>query len=355
MAFILLLLSFFLQDITEVELGKPAKKDVMQLSHLHTIIPEEGFYTSITSKFGADGSFAIYDQGNFEVHYYNKKGEELTVFGQEGNGPGEFTKWDQVKIVNKDYIVMVRWNRIQVFNLKGKLVGECNGNGFGKLTITDNKIHIEYEGSQWQEHKSKTYDFSGKELSSTKNKEYKPRDPNGNWSPDDGLKEQKANYNKPFAKVAFKDGFLQRYKGEYKFEYINEKTNKTQRFTRDYNRVKQTEYQKYLISSNKKTEEEFHAKYVAMMQSVSGGYYDDIQQYYILKDSPYFFVRTRAKEKSTFLLDVFDENFSFITQLKLEEKDDIEHAYLTKDKVVLHLKNNDDGPFLKAYSYKIKP
>jgi hypothetical protein len=353
-----LLLSLFLilfQDFTEVELpSKPEKANAVEMEELFTIIPEEGFYTSITSKFSDDGSFAIFDQGNFEVHYYNKDGEELSVFGKEGNGPGEFTKFDRVGLVNKNYIVMLRWNRIQVFNHKGKLVGECNGNGYGKLTVTENRIHIEYDGSRWQEHKSKTYDFSGKELSAKKNKEYKARDPNNNWTPDDGLKEQKENYTKPFAKMSFRDGYLQRYKGEYKFEYVNEKTNKGTRFTRDYKRVKQTEYQKYLISSNKKTEEEFHAKYVAMMQAVSGGYYDDIQGYYSIDDFPYLFVRTRAPKKSSLLVDLFNEDFDFYTQIKLEEESEIQQAYFTENKIVLHLKNDEDGPFLKAYSYKIK-
>jgi hypothetical protein len=172
--FVLLFLSsFFFQEITEIKLpDEPIKKGVFQLEELHRILPEDGFYTSIDSKFRKDGAFAIFDKGNSEIHVYNKNG--------------------------------------------------------------------------------------------------------------------------------------------------------------------------------KKRQSRFEADQLI----ITGGYYSDIVHTEILFEK-YLVLQTREKNTNILSLDIIDENLNYFTNFRLEEEAEIVRMYFTEDKLALHLKNSDNGPFLKIYNYKI--
>jgi len=99
---------------------------VRKIGELNTSDERYQFHFPIDLDIDQDRNYYIVDSGNFRVVKYDREGNYILSFGNEGQGPGEFTTpWSirvdkSGKIVIGDFIA----NKVHIFNSEGKFIDQ---------------------------------------------------------------------------------------------------------------------------------------------------------------------------------------------------------------------------------------
>jgi DNA-binding beta-propeller fold protein YncE len=125
--------------------------------------------------------------GNARVHRFSAEGKLLASWGEPGGGPGEFRIPHGVGVddENRVYVADRENNRVQIFDVEGKLLniweginrpdGLCVRDGIvyvaelGHITYVDNVLYEPYENMPWS--MVRIYDTAGHELTKFGEKE----------------------------------------------------------------------------------------------------------------------------------------------------------------------------------------
>ncbi len=89
--------------------------------------PDPGFYGPRKIAIAPDQSLYVVDQGRTRIVKFDQNFKLLAVWGQKGNGDGQFDDPTSVAVdsaTNKVYVADPRNERIQVFDLNGKFLGK---------------------------------------------------------------------------------------------------------------------------------------------------------------------------------------------------------------------------------------
>ncbi|MCB0278625.1 MAG: 6-bladed beta-propeller [Calditrichaeota bacterium] len=307
--------------------NKPLYNNAFSVKEIVTITDDDGFYGSIDTYISEDNKIVILDRGNHRVLIYNVTGEKIFEFGNEGNGPGEFSPTFD-PLATAKYLLFFGSTKLMVFDYSGKLISEIAGDFYNNITIEAKTDFIQfyYRPNKNQTLLSARYSYQGKLL----NSEIRPFDDPPKY--DTSTYENWFNtfeylYKEKLAFFPFNDDFISIERSAYRLDILDLNGNKKQSVYRKFQRVKMHDSDFYQVSEEEKvgkTKEEienlvkFYINANKKMMELSGGYRPDINRIAGSFMQKYLIVWVTSDEEDTIILDFFDKNYDFYTQVTLK-------------------------------------
>ena len=350
---IMISISFFFKADT-VRLPSEPIKSNFSFSETITLMDEmEGYYDNIFSNVMPNGNYVVLDVGNKLVFVYDKSGKEITSFGKEGNGPGEFNRPNRL-FTAKNRIIVSEWGRTQLFDQNGKFVSSIAAR-WSQPMVTSNGISFISFGGERAKNIMVTYDFDGKLVKETPNPEFnKEAAEQGRrgWN-SERFKEM---MTRPRGLTMFGNSFVQYYPGVYKFELLDKSLKPQTTVTKDFSRVKEDpeevaeRWNRRGRRNNSKEAQQRRAQMMAQRAEITGGYLDDIS-YIAGIDNNHVFMKTATESKSELNIDVISEDLKYIGKIVIKG-DEVLSASVNHGKLFVNFTNDEDGPYAKVYDLK---
>jgi hypothetical protein len=333
-------------------------KQFIKLENELKIMPAEGFYQNILSAVNKNGDLFILDVGNSQLHHYTKAGKLVTSFGKEGNGPGEFPAMLIDMNVNEKYLYIKAYNKIMIFDYKGKLIKELPGIMwiYAQIVFKDNQVHFLLPKNKYSKTLKSVYSQEGEFISDVKNNDNDPKAlaKMRNQFDDDAVKDI---FSSPISFYPYKDLFIEAYQGNYHFKLIDKEHNINGEYKAEYKRIKVSNsielfprFQREIYKSGNDQVKKMFDQLGGKMASLTGGYKNDIKGV-SGADKKYIYIQTSTEKDKNLKLDVVDLNSKKISTVSIETDEvissKVEHGYL-----LVNLYNDEDGPYLKVWKVK---
>lgn len=382
---LLLISSLFLSSSVITMNEKPKKINGVKLTELGTMVDDEdGFYQSIDTSISENGKVAVLDRGNRLIHVFDTSGKLLSRFGKEGNGPGELNNAGRIFAFN-ERVVIQNFQKLMVFDYQGKLITEIVEQTFGaSLFKTKKGFKYVFDGRRPSEFLSKEFDLKGNMLQAVKNPRFEELKKEFGAQPrsfEEALatvdKRASKFFKTPVDLMPYKDGYVRRYNGEYKFEKIDKNLNLETTITRPFIRVK--ENWDPMSGFERRTANmpaEQKKRQMAMMQAqlqaqakLTKGMKNDIQEIVGVYKGYIFLSVASSLDKGQaygspagaerdYVIDVISPNFEFYTQINvrdigMENMDELNWLTIKEGKMVFEMLNDEIGPYVKVFDIDI--
>lgn len=315
---------------------------------------DDGYYNSITVKVYKEQYFVL-DKGNFILHIYDNKGNEKFSFGKEGNGPGEFSQFENLLLVAKNRILMTKWDKVSIYNFKGEHIKDIKVQSYS-YNISDLNESLVFEPKIGKNVNAYVYDFNGTKLKETEKKEIEEGEKEVFIL--DDIKAMSKMWLKPSDWKKWDNYILRNSNLDYRIDIGDENGNVLKSIYRSFDRVKLVldEDWKFVSVGDAKKDKEINAKYRVEYEKSKNGFESDIIKLLgFFKD--YLLVQISHSDKDHAYFDIITIDGKFKSQLKIPiplgvEK--VRYFDLSSNKLIAHYKNDDIGPFAKIYKLSFK-
>ncbi|MCB0279514.1 MAG: hypothetical protein KDD94_08440 [Calditrichaeota bacterium] len=336
-------LLMILSDNNKKLASKPLNESALSFQLEQIIKESDKFYNRIVSAISPNGKIVILDLGNSRINVYNPQGKLITEFGKAGNGPGELNR-SYGELLLTDERIIVYMQKVIIFDYQGNVIAEIPRVLNDLLELHNNELFFNQGVEYPVETILTVYDLQGKLL----RKERNPNQTNETYdysNPQNIINSLVMRFRKPQQLTRYKDGFVQRFAGAYKFQVLDPQRKVETVFTRDFNRVDE------IISQEDKMNNKGQLVQAAR-KIVSGDYMDDIQS--ILGEvNGYLFLQTANKNPNQLDIDVISPQGEYYSRLSISG-DLILSCQLMAGKLLINYKNDAIGPYLKVFSLDFK-
>jgi hypothetical protein len=328
--------------------SEPSQPNLISLEHIKTFNGgEDGFYKSVTMALSPRGEVIICDNGNYRVWLYNADLSLKLKFGNEGNGPGEFSKEVRRITATEDRIYLELSRRVLIFDYDGKYVNEVNPVIMAKneIHIIKDEIHILYPETG---NSRAIYNKDGELRSSVKiptvESIMKLR----------MLAANDRNRNKGEIQTRIQyfeelNGFAEAVHSNYEINIYSAEKKLRETYKRKFKRHKRN-LDEIIGLSLKNVSKEKRAiieKQRQMLVKMYGEYAGDTFNV-IAVDKDYIFVRTSAESLHYFAFDVLSRKGEYLTSY-LHKEDKGTRAVIRGNLMLVKAKNDEIGPYAKLY------
>jgi hypothetical protein len=339
-------------------------KKISQINQIETVElttiydDQDTFYGSIDTYVSENDDVVILDRGNHRAIVYDLNGDKRFEFSKEGSGPGEFSSTTFDVQATSKYLVFVSNSKMMVYSYSQELLAELPGNFHQEIVpiLKDDFMEFYYMPNKGAKYLSAKYSYSGQFISGVE-RTYDDRikyDPS-TW--EGYLNNFKDIYRQKMGFTPFAGKFLRIHQLDYEIfiSDLNGKIEKT--IKREVERIKLTKDDFWEISDDVKnglsqTELENltknYNKANSLKLEISGGFKRDIKQIVGTIDDRFAFFWVSSKNKDEILLDVYDSNFEYYSQIKIQEKC-LNWAKVANGKLVCEYKNDVDGFYFKIF------
>lgn len=345
---------FFIQSLIQLS-ETPIKENAVEFEEIAMIDGGElGFYQYVTVKVASNGNLVVYDNGNHIVHIYNKKGEEDLQFGQEGNGPMEFSRESSLIHVS-DVIVFYRSLKYAFFDMQGNFIktAKIESNHFysGYAINKKNSIIIDYQ---------QVPDYKFKSIEISKQGEIIKTNLNTDQDKYKGLDQNEREYQlllsvskNPRLNPYDSQRYLSTSLGEFKITIYDYELKPISFLTYPMNRVKRDMSKSNIrITRNGQRDIIAEKKYMDNFNKVHGIYKSDISSYNGSHNGYIFVTLVREDGEDSKTL-VISPDFKTYTTISFNNND-IQEWKVNDEYMFASFKNDEIGPFVKIYGIKFK-
>ena len=335
-----------------------SSEEFVKLENEVKVMPDEGFYQNIHATVNKKGDLFVLDVGNSQLQHYDKSGKLVTSFGKEGNGPGEFPSFLFDVTVNAKYLYIKAFNKIMIFDYKGKLIKEIPGFSFlfSQITFIDNQVHFVNPKTEFSKTIKSIYSQEGELISEVKNDKYDPMAMQKMQTQFDDAALKKG-LKRPISFYPFKGKYAEAYQGDYNFKLVDDNLKVHGHYKAEYDRIKVKSFVELLPRTQQNIYEKSNDQVKAIFEQIgqklmalTGAYKRDIVTV-SGADDKYIYIQTSTDKDMNLKLDVVDVAKKKISTIQLKSdlvlSSKVRHGYL-----LLCLYNDDDGPYLKAWKLK---
>lgn len=307
----------------------------------------EGYYQGTSASHTKSGRFVVLDRGNKKVHVFSRGGEEILVFGKEGNGPGELSR--PFRVFASDSRIFVRQDmKISIFNFQGKHIKDASiisSGSTGFPIIHKGKILLTFRGNTRD--KMVILDENGNVENRVENTEYIAPEA----GEDDGMR---VMITPNFKLLSANNGFYRANSGEYSFDYLDQNFNLKTTFTKLFSRAKR-DFSRFKINidDDSMTKEQLARETAKAMQSMKsrlGEYQDDVSAILGFEKGK-LFLATASDDPSSLRMHVIEGN-QFLSDLTVKVDGEVDETRIENGVLLINYKHPENGPIISAYSIK---
>ena len=381
MYFVIYMLFFLLNDSTKVVHlnDHPIKINSITLKEIVTITNNgDGFYKTINITISPNDEVIVLDRGAKQIVVFDIEGRKIRSFGNEGNGPGEFTGSEGYIVAIENRIITKTRHKIMIFDYNGTLINEVKGE-FRAAQLFEIENGFCYVADPGLAYKlsSVFYDENGEVLKEIKNSNYElAKKAQSLTFKDDVARTDEiteARFKLPLKIMAYNNGFVQTYQGNYKIEILNQLFQSKLQIYKKHQKIEDNyDYlgEKTRIANGFNTSEETRILWLSTAMKMANrrlelknGFKDDIVDI-IGESKGYLFLsvssnKHKSEDERHFLIDVIAPDYSYLTQIDLTESgitntNDVVWMTISRDKLIIELNNDVIGYHLKIVDIIVK-
>lgn len=326
-----IVLLFIYQSVITID--KPTAQESFKLELIREVRLDNEFYNRSYTGIAPNGFLIVVDNGNKKVKIINKKNEVVRVFGEEGNGPGEFFGPHKIKTSKEAFYI----NDVQsqhVYDYNFKLIKEIVRKNdyavvfpdkFVMLNTSSDNIYersFSLSGDHIADRRIKISLYDNKLLSSTPSFAKKPR--NHIYTPIGIV----ANY--------FGDYAIEVRDFNYKSKAIIRKNTE-----RVYNKPRVTVHGQPVDKSQKKELAKLLNKRTQSSATHSNIGFCDYG----------FVIRTASGTSKHLKFDLISYDLKYLAELELKFTDRVNSAQIHQNKLVIDLLSDEIGPYIQIYDF----
>lgn len=302
------------------------------------VIKSERFYNRIESALSHKNIFVL-DQGNYKIHIFDRNGCFLKSFGNEGNGPSEFSAPYKIYFhQNTKFILVCDIGRLLVFTEKGNFLRDIKALGEA-VFFSDKIVFRSYNNLT-------SFGYDGNKVAEQVYQEENLSDANS------AAEHFKRQWNNPQSVQSYKDKIIYNRSGEYQLVLANSRFETETVLKRSFSRIK-INYEKDFGFDEKKSNPKAFVKLINAIKTLTRGYNSDIES--VLGFYKNLLVLKTAEHKSSVLeFDFVNLKKNTYQHIILGKKDELISASVREGMLLLNLKNDIDGPYLKLYKIEQK-
>ncbi|MCB0280224.1 MAG: hypothetical protein KDD94_12000 [Calditrichaeota bacterium] len=335
----LFILVLFLQVNIKLS-NEPYDQSSIGISFLEEI--KDSFYTRISGTLLKNGQLVIYDHGNHRLNIYDEKYNLIKTFGKEGDGPGELSGRERLFAIDNYIGLFGIYDRIKLFDHSGEFVREIKKviMGFYRVEeiIAGFRIYLRNSTDFYQD-----IDFFGNILNTEKSQT--------SYS----MASMEQLIKMPSDVMQFGKQFIQSFELNYKLIILDENLSTAHIITRDFERILDDNpiRRKIVFGATKKEQASMQAKIDNQQKKITGGYKSDIRRLLGVLNNHILLI-TASPDKATLSIDIIspDLRLKSIQKIRGENISDYQ-TQLIGDKLLVTMKNDEVGPYLKLYQITI--
>lgn len=307
------------------------------------------------SAYSENGEYVVLDIGNKLVHRFDTKGKLITSFGKEGTGPGELNRPREVYAV-PNRILVSDGRTLHIYKTDGSFLKDVSEQ-FARPQVSKDGIYFYFFSSPQVRFISKKYNFDGKIVAEVKNPQFsKEQAEQGFQFNSDRLKTMML---RPRDLTPYGSMFIQYHPGTYQIEILDENQTSKYMLTRNFVRKKELAEEisrmqaRFSNRGNRRGGNSDRIKQMfAAREDITGGYQNDILGILGVFNE-FAFIETAKESLNEMNIDVISKDNQYIAKFKVDG-DEILSASVNGSKLLVNMKNEEDGPYVKVFDIKLK-